>query len=545
MDSSKIKAIIIVIVAALAALYLGIAAATAQMEAIAWVAGLLGLALVLALGKHIWILIPLALAVSGNINALPGSPPPWWGAMAIAATIYAIRFLMRSKDTFQFRLNWLDFAVLLQLFALAQAYLRNPTGLSLFGGDVVGGKPYVIFGFAFLAYAILGATKTELKIVKLTVMGIIAVTLADGALIMASQLIPAVAAMALPLYSGVDFAASQGASGVEVQDSRLTTGKETGNALALAACSFFRPITTLSPLHLGRFIIMGSALTLTLFSGFRSLLLLIFLYFLVGSIIRRRYSDLVIAGLAGILLFSLLIATGLTTKLPYGAQRVLSIFPFVKVEDRIRANAESSTDWRVEMWILALTTDRYITNKVLGDGFGYSAAELQASQDAAFGDKRRSKGLTVQDMMLARGSYHGFHVETIRFTGYLGLILALVGLGIFFRYALSLIRYFQHHREWGYIVYLCMPFLIHPFYLMLVFGSYRAGFPQLLVSAGILKLLDNIRTRELADTYLGQQPGPQKPTFHPVPPPPPNHPWNAGSKFQSSGPGLITFKADT
>ena len=38
-DASKLKAIIVAILATFAALYLGIAAATAQIEAIAWVAG--------------------------------------------------------------------------------------------------------------------------------------------------------------------------------------------------------------------------------------------------------------------------------------------------------------------------------------------------------------------------------------------------------------------------------------------------------------------------------------------------------------------------
>lgn len=37
--------------------------------------------------------------------------------------------------------------------------------------------------------------------------------------------------------------------------------------------------------------------------------------------------------------------------------------PFADVDDTIRHQAQRSTDWRVEMWILAMTTDRYISNK--------------------------------------------------------------------------------------------------------------------------------------------------------------------------------------
>lgn len=498
MDSQKLKVILIVVVAAILALYLGVAAATAQVEAIAWVVGVVAVVFVLVLGKNVWILIPLTLAVSGNINALPGSPSPWWAAMAVVGVMYMIRFLMRNWNTFQFRFGWLDFAIFLQVVAVTQAYIRNPTGFSVFGGDVVGGKPYVIFGFAFAAYALLAVTRTDLKMIRLMVIGIILITLADGALIMASQLFPVVATIALPLYSGVDFSAAQGGEGVEIQDSRLSTGKGTGEILALAACSFYRPIATLNPIYIGGFLMMMSGLALTLISGFRSVFVSIALYFVVGSLIRRRYVDLLVAGVIGLLALTLLLATGMSRHMPYGVQRILSAIPYMEVEDRIRENAEGSTEWRIEMWMLALTTDRYISNKVLGDGFGYSADELKASQDAAFGVSRGNQGRNLQDTLLARGSYHGFHVETIRFTGALGLAFALIALGIFFRYSLKLIRHFKGRPEWGYIIFICMPFLIHPFYLMLIFGAYRAGFPQILVAAGMLKLLDNIRVRELA-----------------------------------------------
>jgi hypothetical protein len=103
---------------------------------------------------------------------------------------------------------------------------------------------------------------------------------------------------------------------------------------------------------------------------------------------------------------------------------------------------------------------------------------------------------------MARGSYHGFHVETIRFTGVLGLIAARISMGIFFNQALKLLRYFKGHREWGYIICICMPFLIYPFYYILVFGSYRSGFPVVLATAGLLKMLDNIRIREIAETRV-------------------------------------------
>jgi hypothetical protein len=502
MDSSKIKALIIGVLAAFFALYLGVIAATARMEAILWVAGALFLTLLLSLGRHVWILIPLSLGFSGNINAIPGSPAVWWLAMASAGGMFVFRFLMRHHETFQFRFSWLDFAILIQVLAVWQSYLRNPTGFSIFGGDTVGGKPYVIFAFAIAAYAVQSVVKTDIKMVRRVVIGVILVSVADGLLIVTSQLVPAVAMLVLPIYSGADFAAARSGVGVEAGEGRLTAGKDVGQSLGLAACSLYQPLSTLNPLRFGRFLMMMFSIAIILLSGFRSVLAWIIIAFVVGSLIRRRYMDVVISGIIGLFGISLIAVTGTGTQLPFSVQRGLSAIPFIEVDPSIRHGAENSTDWRVEMWKLALFSDKYIQNKWLGDGFGYSAAELQASQDSAFGDQRRSRGMSLQDVMLARGSYHGFHVETIRFTGALGLVFALISMGIFFRSALRLIGHFKGRPEWGYVIFICMPFLIAPFYNMLVFGSYRVGFPELLAAAGFLKVLDNIRVRELATAHI-------------------------------------------
>lgn len=516
MDSSKIKALIVVVLSLFFALYLGVAAATAQMEAIAWIVGVLAIVFILALGKHIWVIIPVSLVLTGSINALPGSPAPWWAAMAVTGTIYVMRFLMRRVENFQFSFNWLDFAILLQVAAVGQAFLRNPTGLSILGGDVAGGKPYIIFGFAFAAYALMAVTRTDMKVFKWVVIAVILVSLTDSVLIIATQLVPALAMVVLPLYSGADFGASRGAS-FEVGEGRLTTAKEIGLTLGLVACSFYRPLYSFIPFRIAPFLMMMVALAAILLSGFRSVMGWLGIVFVVGSLIRRRYLDLMIAGTGGLLALILLLGTGLSRELPYGMQRVLSVVPFMDVEDSIRAGAQKSTDWRVEMWKLALFTDRYISNKLLGDGFNYSATELQAAQDSSFGDRRRSAGMNMQDIMLARGSYHGFHVEAIRFTGAVGLACALIAMGIWLGYAFRLIKYYKGRPEWGYVIFVCLPFLIHPFYYMLVFGAYRSGFPDLLVASGLLKILDNIRVREMA-TDRAQAPVAEPSQPHRLPP---------------------------
>lgn len=497
MDSSKIKVILVVIFAAFAALYLGIAAATAQMEAIAWVVAALTIVFVLALGKHVWVIIPIALQLGGNFNFIPGSPAPWWGAVAIVGSVFMLRFLMRRHD-FQFRFTWLDFAILLQVIAIAQAFIRNPTGLSILGGDVVGGKPYIIFVFAFAAYFFISLVRTDLKTIKWVVICSVLMAFIDGGIMLMSVLVPTAAAAIFPIYSGVSFASAvTGAEAADTGDARLTGAKDIGQSIGLAAFTLFRPITTLNPLKPIGFFLMASSLGFIFVSGFRSVLFQVAIVAVVSSLVRRKLLDVVVCGIIGALLLAGLIVTDSVTKLPYGAQRILSVLP-INVRHDARENATSSTEWRLEMWRLALTTDRYISNKWLGDGFAFRADELAAMQDTAFGKARRGNTFGGIDAMMAKGSYHGFHVEAIRMTGVFGLLCALVGMGIFFRYAWIQIQHFRDRPEWPFILYICIPFLIYPFYLMLIFGAYRSGFPQIIVAAGLLKVLDNIRCRELS-----------------------------------------------
>jgi hypothetical protein len=51
-------------------------------------------------------------------------------------------------------------------------------------------------------------------------------------------------------------------------------------------------------------------------------------------------------------------------------------------------------------------------------------------------------------------------------------------------------------------LFICVPFLIYPFYLMLVFGQYKQEFAGILVASAMIKILDNIRIREIAETRV-------------------------------------------
>jgi len=500
MDSSKIKAIVIIALAGMFSIYLGIAAATAQTEAITWVLGIVGFAAILGLGKHVWTLIPITLGLEGDINALPGSPSPWWIATFIACVMLTLRFVMRSKD-FIYRFTWLDFAILLQVIAVGQSWVLHPAGFSLFGGETVGGKQNLIFMLSFFAYAVLSIIKTDLVMFKrVTILMIIMATLA-GIVYALTDYSPAIAVMVLPIWSGAAFTTgttATGAAAAGLDVTRFGGGALIGKTLGLALLTIFTPISLLNPLKFWRFSLFMLTLAFTLISGFRSGMGYFAFLFVASTLVRGRPLDLIIGAAGSILLLNLLIVSGTMQQLPFGAQRILAALP-IEVSSEAKASGDETSEWRFDMWRIALTSDRYIHDKILGDGFSYSAAEQRAADDSIQGDMRRSAGLTMQEVMLIRGAFHGFHVETIRCTGVVGLACALIGMGIFFRTAWQLIQYYRHRPEWMYVLYICIPFLVHPFYKMLVFGAYRGDFPLVLAGAGLLKVLDNIRFTEATE----------------------------------------------
>lgn len=488
MDSTKIRAIIIAVLALFVALYLGIAAATAQIEAILWVLGTVFLAVCILLGKNIWILIPATLSMKGGINALPGMIPPWVFMTMVAGGFFLMRLAIRKQPL---RIRWTGMETVLLLVGLTilQAMIRNPVGLRAMGGDTAGGKPYFIFAFAFAAYLTIIMSNPSPKEWRWAVILFITFGILDGLIQALSAVFPGFAQIAVRIYSNVSFdeAMGQGA-GYELSERRFGFLAQIGSIMGLVACSYWRPMAAIDLTKPWRALTAGLAIVCTLLSGFRSGAASLFLRFAVGSAIRRKYVDVVVVVIIGMLLIAALVVTDSARSLPFGVQRVLTVLPIsINLDGRAESQAYHSADDRFEMWRLALGTERYIQNKFLGDGFQFSAVEINAMAESRL-ESSRLDSVSFVERSLEVGNYHGFHVETIRFTGVVGLLAATIALLVFARFAWKTIQFHRGSQEWGHVIFVCMPFLIHPFYYWLIFGSYRADYPGLIVMAAMVKV---------------------------------------------------------
>ena len=454
-----------------------------------------------SLKQNIWVLVALTLLLSGTMNILPGNLELRYFLIPVAVGFLALRFTVGARDL-DIRLGILDFLILLQIACVAQAFLRNPIGMSFLGSAEIGGKHYLQFGLSVVGYYLLSAVKCDLSTYSKIVLGMLALAFLESIYTVFCGALPELGYFFESVYgAGVSLQFYDEEQDISV--SRLAYFAYLADIAMLISCTLWPPLTGVNPFRPIRFALFIMTGVSVLISGFRSRIVYWACLFVASSIAWRRKSHVVIAGLLGSMGLIVLIGFASVTKLPESVQRSLSFLPGVEVDSGVGQSAEGSIDWRVEMWELALSSDRYIKNKLLGDGFGMSAAEHELAQDERLGLVTHNDYSGIEYFM-AKGSYHGFHVETIRFTGVVGLIVATVLLVYLAKVSVGLNRYFYGRQEFGTVLVVTVPMTIYWFYYWVVYGSYKSpnGFPLIILLAGMVKLLMKIREDEQRDAVL-------------------------------------------
>jgi hypothetical protein len=147
------------------------------------------------------------------------------------------------------------------------------------------------------------------------------------------------------------------------------------------------------------------------------------------------------------------------------------------------------------MWQLALTSDRYIKNKVLGDGFGFDPTELRAQTTLAAFLMDTSAGL--QDYFLVTGGYHSGPVSAIRFVGVVGLILFVSLLFANAKYSYSIILKSKGTPFFTLTLFLGLGVIYSPIGFIFIYGSLGDDIVQAISNLALL----NLANRSLS-TYL-------------------------------------------
>jgi hypothetical protein len=353
----------------------------------------------------------------------------------------------------------------------------------------VGGKGYILFAIALVTAALLAGLKVppgELKAaLRLTILG----GLLNFAIGVVARFVPTVG-----YWTGAQYASAE----IDYTnfDRQVDSGQATreGSLVGLAQnlslwiSAFKSPLKAcIHPVWAPLVLLSLAAATL---SGFRNTVAAVGMTYLVGLCYRGGGIQVMASALLGIVGLVMLALLNLAMPLPPNTQRALSFFPGTW-EERYVSDAEGSSDWRFEIWREALLTDRWITNKWLGDGLGFSARELQYQMSA------KDSGFSVsgfdahREGILASGDYHSGPVSTVRVVGYVGLIFFLLAQ---IRLAVHAHRQIRrcHGTEWYPLaLFMGIPLLWGPFFYVFIFGDFKLGASSFLMAAGMQRLLEN------------------------------------------------------
>ena len=464
LNARSIQGIFILSLGLFVAIWLGLSIATNQSETLIQVSGVVLLITAIFLGRRIWLLLIFFSAL--NVVLIRGIGTTDIG-QAIFLGFSLILFLMR-KLKMQVQFGELEFWALLIIASIVQAYMRNPVGLNILGGGSVGGRPYIVMILSISSAVLLSTLLVESKELKW--------------------------AMYLTLLGGF-----LGIPGTALRYGDATEGQEGYSripALGTAGALMARWLTSrISPLRACLHPLWGLVLLISIAlaagSGYRNSVASVGFIYVLGIAYRGGLVASLGAAVGGGFFLILLALINLNFPLPGNIQRALSPLPGTW-EQRYRDAGEGSTEWRVEMWKEALTSERWIRNKVWGDGIGISAAAYEGNQmvDARSGGKTASGLLVQQETMMILGSYHSGPVHTIRAAGYVGLAILLLAM---IRVAVHAHRQIMRCRgtEWyGLALFFGIPLISQPFYFTLIFGEFQTGVAGVMMGIAMIRLLE-------------------------------------------------------
>ncbi len=447
-----------------------------------------GAALAIWLRTRLWVLIVLCLTVQGIIPAIKIPLRVLDFAILFATVSYLIFIAVRVLRV-RVEKDILDLLLLVNLAYLGSVFYRNPVGLHSLGSGMVGGRPYFYILMAFFAYHVLKrAPASKADVLRLPLYITLGAAFSAFCGIVATYK-PNVGAALTPFYSGFQSFESADALATADLDSRQITLSAIGNSGILYLVSRYAPVTLFLPIYPMRLFAFLTCTVANLLSGFRTALISSFIYMLMSTWLRKRFHDMfILVGLVTVLVLFCVVGNNRMFRLPTPAQRALSFLPG-DWDAAALDDANYSTQWRIEMWKMVLTEDRWIKDKWLGDGFGFSESDLALMKSAREGGQGFIGGSAQEGWMIA-GGFHNGPLSAMRYVGALGLLIFIP-----LQFYLA-VRYYRLIKVTRGTPHFCpalftgMPVVYGVFNFYFLVGSFDAALPETLLAAGILRLVE-------------------------------------------------------
>ncbi len=377
-------------------------------------AGVLGLVLVFPLLIR-WHYLLLVFSVNTGMYVffLKGNPAFWLVMVVVSLGISLLDRAMNSQKHFIRvpQMTWPLICMLGVVFMTAK--LNGGIGLHAFGSEVYGGKKYVLLGMGILSYFAFTAQRIPPERVNLYV----ALLLLGGILKLIGDFYPIT-----PSFLHFIFLLFPPNN---VSNEVFEMGRTRMIGVASAALAFIYWLMAKYGLRgivlsnkLWRPVAFAVASMMILMGGFR---LLIIAYLVVCGLLffmdgLHRTRALLVVTLVGML--GVVSIIPLAPKLPYTFQRTLAFLP-LNLSLEARASAQSSSEWRVNLWKSLLP--QVPSHLLLGKGYAITAEDFQSmGQDTAFHAMDPS-----QEGLSLSGDYHNGPLSVVIPFGIWGVIVTL------------------------------------------------------------------------------------------------------------------------
>jgi hypothetical protein len=492
-DANKIGLFVVMMVGVLFAWFAGNYVADENYVPIAVVlAVLLVISLLFGLGSSIYILIPICWGLTGKISVLPLPFDVRQLVIILACCVFIPQFIFKIKVR-KSKFESIDLWIWVNIIYIATTFIRNPVGFAAIGGSArVGGKPYIDLILGLMTYLMLIRYRISPKSANSLPIYFVIISAFNAFAGGVSMLLPGLGNVLGKFYSGfAGSALSEYGQTIEtvVGETRLGFLSGLGSTLILYCISSVNPIHFLKINKIKFLFLYFTGYIMILLAGFRNGIIAAILQTAVAIFIRDRFVGVVkflflifCVVIAGILL------SYSSINLPYTFQRALCFLPG-NWDEAAKADARGSSEWRFEMWKMALTSDKYIRSKFFGDGFGFLRTDFEKGLDIMYGRAQLGVNESAQEQFLLDGDFHSGPVSSIRFVGYVGLVLFMILLVNAFLFAKKIILNLIGTPFESIGLFVGIPIIIYPIFFVFIFGDYRTAIVDILYLVGMMKLL--------------------------------------------------------
>jgi hypothetical protein len=410
-----------------------------------------------------------ALVMSWNTGIvvffLNGQPSIWMVMVALSLGISVLERALNSRKHFISvpEVTW----PLLMLAAVAvfTAQLNGGFGLRSFGGDVYGGKKYVYLFVGIASYFALTARPIPRERAWLYV-GLFFLAETTKAIGDFYSIAPA-----WMNYLFYIFPPTQLPENFELGVTRLGGVGQAGMAVYLWLMARYGIRGVFLEGKLWRPVLMALCVALIFLGGFRTTLFLAVLMFVVIFFMEGLHRTWLMPIFVMVGLLAVVAIIPLADKLPFTFQRTLAFMPFLQLDTDAKLSADSSTNWRFQMWSALLP--QVPKHLLLGKGYAISPEEFNEMMgDTALANGEASKVDASQGSLSLSNDYHN---------GMLSIVLAF---GI-----------------WGVLVFLWFAFVA----LRVMFFNFKHGDPALRTVNSVLFVLFLYETLSYLSCLAGLQ----------------------------------------